>query len=223
MTTALSPTAASPADLLPPARRSAPSGAPAAGGSILTPPPVRIASARTGRAAPPRQPPTRRTYLAPVPDCEPPFDDERPGYAPVSGAAARWTWSRSIGTPVADRTVPGWCISADMGVSRTRRSALPDPRDTAAVLARAFIEALAGLRQLNQLSAHCAPEVFAGLRPRVRQGGVPPKLMSVRASEPTDGVAEASAVFRRGQRVAALAFRMQGIDGRWRVTDLQIG
>ena len=181
----------------------------------------------TTRPAPPRtvpvgQPP-RRTHLAPVPDCEPPFDDERPGYGPVPHPAARWTWSRSIGVPVADWTVPGWCNDPDMGVSRTRRSALPEPRETAGVLASAFIEALAGLRQLNQLSTHCSPEVFAGLKTRVHAGGTPPKLMSVRASEPTDGVAEASAVFRRGRRVAALAFRMQGIDGRWRVTELQIG
>ncbi|WP_111767546.1 Rv3235 family protein [Nakamurella deserti] len=189
------------------------------------PSPARLRAGRTTPvgAATARPLPARRMYLVPVPDSEPPFDDERPGYGPVAGSAARWTLSRSIGAPVADWTVPGWCNDADMGVSRTRSSALPDPRQTAGVLSRAILEALAGLRQLNQLSTHCSPEVFAGLKVRVRAGGSPPKLMSVRASEPTDGVAEASAVFRRGNRAAALAFRMQGIDGRWRVTELQIG
>lgn len=175
------------------------------------------------RARPARVIPARRTHLAAVPDCEPPFDDERPGFAPVSSAAARWTWSRSVGAPVIDWTVPSWCHDPDMGVERTARSALPDPRETAGVLARALIEALAGLRQLSQLSTHCSPEVFAALRLRVQAGGAPPKLLSVRASEPSDGIAEASAVFRRGARAAALAFRLQGIDGRWRVTALQIG
>lgn len=181
------------------------------------------AAAPVIRTAPHPQPSRRRTHLAAVPDCEPPFDDERPGFGPVSTAAARWTWSRSVGVPVVDWTVPSWCNDTDMGVERTARSALPDPRETAGVLARAVIEALAGLRQLNQLSTHCSPEVFAALKVRVRTGGAPPKLMSVRASEPTDGIAEASAVFRRGARAAALAFRLQGIDGRWRVTALQIG
>ncbi len=167
--------------------------------------------------------PVRRTHLAAVPDCEPPFDDERPGFGPVSSAAARWTWSRTVGTPVVDWTVPSWCHDPDMGVERTARSALPDPRETAGVLARALIEALAGLRQLSQLSTHCSPEVFAALQRRVAVGGTVPKLLSVRTSEPTDGIAEASAVFRRGARAAALAFRLQGIDGRWRVTALQIG
>jgi hypothetical protein len=187
--------------------------------------PARTRSARSVpvRSSTARALPVRRPHLVPVPDCEPPFDDERPGYGPIAGSAARWSWSRSVGAPVADWTVPGWCNDADMGVSRTRSSALPDPRETAGVLARALLEALAGLRQLNQLSTHCSPEVFAGLKVRVRPGGSPPKLLSVRASEPTDGVAEASAVFRRGKRAAALAFRMQGIDGRWRVTELQIG
>lgn len=211
MTTALSPGTLRPV------------GAPTAPLPRATPT-VRPAPVHPARARPATtRTPVRRTYLAPVPDCEPPFDDERPGYGPVAGSAARWTWSRSIGMPVADRSVPGWCNDADMGVSHTRRSALPEPRETAGVLARALLEALAGLRPLNQLSAHCSPEVFAGLKERVRPGDVPPKLQSVRASEPTDGIAEASAVFRRGQRAAALAFRMQGIDGRWRVTDLQLG
>jgi hypothetical protein len=157
-----------------------------------------------------------------VPDCEPPFDDEQPTGS-VAMARAPVTWPDVAGSPVIDWTVPGWSRDTDMGVTRTSTQALPNARETAGVLARALIEALAGFRQLAQLNTHCSPEVFAGLRGRVRPGGPLPKLLSIRASEPTDGVAEATAVFRRGERAAAMAFRLQGIDGRWRVTALQIG
>ncbi len=43
------------------------------------------------------------------------------------------------------------------------------------------------------------------------------------SDQPTDGVAEVAAVFRTAERVRAMAFRIQGIDGRWRITHLQIG
>ena len=177
---------------------------------------------RTVVSAPSRTP-LRRSHLIPVPESEPPYDDEGGSQELPAAVRARLHWSKSAGTPVVDWTVPGWSRDTDVGVTRTASSALPSARQTAGILARALIEALAGVRQVGQLSVHCSPEVFAGLRGRVRPGGPLPKLLSVRASEPADGVAEASAVFRRGERVAALAFRLQGIDGRWRVTALQIG
>lgn len=164
----------------------------------------------------------RRGYLTAVPECEPPFDDEVAALPMSASLRARMTWSPA-GSPVVDWTVPGWSRETDIGVTRTSSTALPDARKTAGVLARAVIEALAGLRQVGQLSTHCSPEVFAGLRARVNAGGPPPRLQSVRASEPADGIAEASAVFRRGDRAAAMAFRLQGVDGRWRITALQIG
>ena len=49
-----------------------------------------------------------------------------------------------------------------------------------------------------------------------------PHLVSVRVCEPADGVAEVSVAFRRAERVRALAFRIQGVDGRWRMTALQL-
>ena len=48
-------------------------------------------------------------------------------------------------------------------------------------------------------------------------------VRSVRLCEPADGVAEASAVVVDGGRVRALAFRLVGLDGRWRVEALQVG
>lgn len=169
------------------------------------------------------QPTGRHPHLRPVPNCEPPYDDEQISEQLPASVRARLTWATAAGTPVVDWTVPGWSRETDIGVTRTATDSLPNARDTAGVLARALIEALAGFRQIAQLSSHCSPEVFAGLRSLVRPGGPLPKLQSIRASEPADGVAEATAVFRRGERSAAMAFRLQGIDGRWRVTALQIG
>jgi hypothetical protein len=48
-------------------------------------------------------------------------------------------------------------------------------------------------------------------------------VRGVRVCEPADGVAEASAVVVDGGRVRAQAFRLVGLDGRWRVEALQIG
>jgi hypothetical protein len=45
----------------------------------------------------------------------------------------------------------------------------------------------------------------------------------VHVCEPVDGVAEVSAVARRAGRAHAVAARLEGIDGRWRCTALQIG
>jgi hypothetical protein len=48
-------------------------------------------------------------------------------------------------------------------------------------------------------------------------------LGRVHVCEPVDGVAEVSAVAHRSGRAHAVAARLEGIDGRWRCTALQIG
>jgi hypothetical protein len=40
--------------------------------------------------------------------------------------------------------------------------------------------------------------------------------------EPADGVAEVCAVVSHGERFRAIALRLEGIDGRWRCTVLQL-
>jgi hypothetical protein len=45
----------------------------------------------------------------------------------------------------------------------------------------------------------------------------------VHVCEPVDGVAEVSAVAHRGGRAHAVAARLEGVDGRWRCTAVQIG
>ncbi len=232
-------------------------------------------------ASPPAEPATtpagtavgavERPYLTAVPDCEPPFDDDRSPInrllqartAALGRAGARQgtgdrspTGSVAVGRPAAgyersaravrpvlaprrslldtggaglpsapdtvvDAAVPGWCQDADMGVQRTATAELPPAARSGPVLARALVEVLCGQRALPQLRVHCAPDVFAGLQNKPVLRGALGHLLTVRVCEPADGAAEISVVFRRGERVRALAFRMQGVDGRWRITALQ--
>jgi hypothetical protein len=170
--------------------------------------------------------PARRPYLAPVPDCEPPFDDERSAVSRLRQlrvTARSAALVRTVPDTVKDPAVPGWSQDADMGVRRTATAALPAATRSGPVLARALVEVLSGQRPLSQLRVYCAPEVFAGLQARPVLRGALGHLLNVRVCEPADGAAEISAVFRRGERVRALAFRIQGVDGRWRITALQTG
>ncbi len=106
----------------------------------------------------------------------------------------------------------------------TSTADLPAVRDAGVTLARALIETLAGCRRLEQLRAHCAPEVYAGLHDAPMLGGRHgTQLLHTRICEPRDGVAEVSVIFRCGETVRAMAMRLQGVDGRWRITALEIG
>jgi hypothetical protein len=165
-------------------------------------------------------------YRAPNP--EPPYDEAPP--ARLRSAPALAPWPQPTGA-AALRLVPEPDAEEDDdGVSfepeRTPRERLEDPRPRAAVLARALLEALAGDRPLGQLLRWMTPEVFASVEPLVAARGTRPWAMSVRrvfVTEPTPGIAEVTAVVQRGPRCGALALRLEGLDGRWIVTALQIG
>ena len=58
-----------------------------------------------------------------------------------------------------------------------------------------------------------------GAAPSTRQAVV----RGVRVCLPADGVAEASAVVIDADRVRAVAVRLEGLDGRWRATALEVG
>jgi hypothetical protein len=127
-------------------------------------------------------------------------------------------------TTIASPGVPSWSSEADIGVRKTASHHLPPADRAASVLARALVEVLSGQRPLAQLRVHCAPEIYAGLgeRPPAPPMALP-HLLTVRVCEPADGVAEVGVAFRRADRVKALAFRIEGVDGRWRITALQLG
>jgi Family of unknown function (DUF6459) len=119
-------------------------------------------------------------------------------------------------------------VDADFGPRWTPRADLPDPRDAGRRVLTTTLEALAGRRPIGQVGPLVAPGVFAALaggrRPRwCREGNAPIVVGPVHVCEPVDGVAEVSAVARRAGRAHAVAARLEGIDGRWRCTAVQIG
>ncbi len=118
--------------------------------------------------------------------------------------------------------------AADFGPTWSSRNDLPEPGLAGRRLLLLVLEGLAGLRPLAQAQRLTAPNLYAGLAARPRPawcaGGTAPVLLGpVHVCEPVDGVAEISAVARRSGRAHAVAARLEGIDGRWRCTALQIG
>lgn len=108
------------------------------------------------------------------------------------------------------------------------RSDLPDVGAAGRRLITLALEVLSGRRPASQLQPLTTPGVYASLasgrRPRWCADGTAPLLVGrVHVGEPVDGVAEIAAVARRAGRAHAVAARLEGIDGRWRCTALQIG
>lgn len=119
---------------------------------------------------------------------------------------------------------------------------LPDPTAVCCSVVRAAVEALRGTRPLAQLTRWVSPEVFqalahrTGLTLRARQASgaprsatVPPAtvrpvtVLRARLCRIGYAVAEASVVVDDGQRVRAVAVRLEARRGSWRVTVLDIG
>ena len=116
------------------------------------------------------------------------------------------------------------------GFQPTGRRDLPDPAHWAGHLAQALVEVMAGARPASQLLRWATPEVYAVVARRSAvsaRRGLPATrratVRSVRVCEPADGVAEACAVVVDGPRVRALAMRLVGLDGRWRIEAFQVG
>ncbi len=121
----------------------------------------------------------------------------------------------------------------------TGRLDLPDPRPWAHRFAQAVVEVLSGDRPHAQLSRWVSVTVQRAVEaavdglvevtgaPGLRRPGTGragrPQVRSVHVSEPADGVAEVCATVRHGRRVRALAFRLEGVDGRWCCTALRTG
>jgi hypothetical protein len=174
------------------------------------------------------RPPLR---LLRAPAFDPPYDDELTASPPaVEGSLAlAFPTAGHDGLPL--RLVPPALGRDDaFGRERTSRSSLPDPRQWAGRLAQAVVEVLAGARPAAQLSRFASLEVLDHLERAVgrlqRGHGAParrPVVRSIRVSEPDDGIAEACAVIDTGPRRRAIALRLEGADGRWQCTALQIG
>jgi Family of unknown function (DUF6459) len=195
-------------------------------------------------SSPPQPSPLRRL---PLPCCEPPFDDEL-GRAPAGWRPAPTRTTAGVqgtlalafvlpsGIPAMPEPPPALRLVAldtialdEFGPRPTRRAALPAPRTWAGRVVQAIVEVLAGVRPATQLVRWTTAEVYEEISARVlAQGGDPagpPRgvVRSLHVSEPADGVAEVCALVRRGARSTAVALRLEGMDGRWQCTALELG
>lgn len=183
------------------------------------------ASTRAPEMPAPAAPPPLRLVVVPTP--QPPLEDERLAVRLVlPGVTAPRPAHRPGPRPRTERVTAR--PDDDFGPSLSVRADLPDPREAGLRLITCTLEALAGRRPFAQLQPMTSMRVFAALsggrRPRWCTEGSSPLLVSrVHVCEPVDGVAEVSAVARRNGRAHAVAARLEGIDGRWRCTALQIG
>jgi hypothetical protein len=193
--------------------------------------------------------PTIRRLPCPAPD--PPFDDEigiRPDTRPapaIQGALALAFMLptgvpaepeapanlRLVDDPSADtlarRDEPDPFVAEFTARRPTSGEVLPEPRRWSARLAQAIVETLHGHRPVQQLLRWTDDAVYTAITNRLasRPRATPrarPTVRSIRVCTPTDGVAEASAVIQTGHRCRAIAMRLEGLDGQWRCTALEI-
>ena len=110
---------------------------------------------------------------------------------------------------------------------------LPEPGAWATRFVQAAVEVAAGVRSPGQLARWSTLEVHtmltrrALLSLRVRRNSDRPAgrvvVRTVRTCQPRDGVCEAGAVVMDGDRVRAVALRMEGTRGRWQVIAMELG
>ncbi|HEY5202939.1 MAG TPA: Rv3235 family protein [Acidothermaceae bacterium] len=128
-------------------------------------------------------------------------------------------------------------VEEEFGPQKTATTLLPAPTPWAGRLVQAMIEVVSGVRPVSQLVRWTTAPVYEELcarvaRPVAATGAgsraiattrLAEVVRSIRVSEPRDGVAEVCAIVQQGPRCRAIALRLEGIDGRWQCTALQIG
>lgn len=160
-------------------------------------------------------PPALRLVSAPV--SAPPYDDE------LNGAPTL----RLVG-PVTRPVEPApFNDEAWLAAERTPTAQLPPSTTFAHTLVQGLLEVLAGVRPLKQLQRDTTPELYQALLVAVtrtpRASGARPHRRAVRSvhvQERPEGIVEVCATVERGPRLAALALRLEGLDGRWKCTEL---
>lgn len=117
---------------------------------------------------------------------------------------------------------------------RTSTDALPDPVPLLRNLTVGVLEALAGVREAEQLARWLSEDAFASVitrvnlaaRARSARGTVAARphqrVLSVHHTAPADGVIEGVVIVATPARTRAVAIRLEGIDHRWRATSLAL-
>ena len=117
---------------------------------------------------------------------------------------------------------------------RARLTDLPDPEPLLRNLTVGVLEALAGVREVEQLARWLSEETFLSVakrcslaaRARSARGLTVARpqhqIMSLRTQHPTDGVVESVVIVRTPTRTRAIAIRLEGLDQRWRATSMAL-
>ena len=146
---------------------------------------------------------------------------------PPRSATAR----RSVSTP---RRGSALEVAEYFAPQRTGTDALPAPEPLLKNLTIGVLEALAGVREVDQLARWFGEDAFRALitranlsaRARSARGVAPARpvhhILSTRHSSPADGVIEGVVIVAGPARTPALALRFEGWDGRWRATSLPL-
>ncbi len=173
-------------------------------------------------------------HLANVPAFEPPYDDELGDDAGASGATPLPFGLRRLQlVPPLPTSSPAAAVDDEtfFGPQRTTTAALPEVKAWSHRFVTAMLETVEGRRGFAQVARFVSPGLAADIertskvRARMaaaRSAGQAVLVRSVHVCEIEDGVAEVSAVVRRGARTLAVALRLEGIDGRWVCTALQM-
>lgn len=116
----------------------------------------------------------------------------------------------------------------------TSSADLPDPVPLVRNLTAGVMEALAGVRDLDQLARWLTEDTYRGLLIQVNLAirarsarGVPAvrpvhRILNVHHSSPADGAVEAVVIVAGPARTRAVAIRLEGLDRRWRATSLAL-
>ncbi|WP_019618667.1 Rv3235 family protein [Gulosibacter faecalis] len=111
---------------------------------------------------------------------------------------------------------------------------LPNPEPLLLNLGRSVFEALAGVREVEQMVRWLAPEVYSKLLARVQhaargraRNGTPvmrPQIDPIRCiwQSPRPGVVESTVLIDFGTRVRAVAIRLEGYRDRWRAERIHV-
>jgi len=135
-------------------------------------------------------------------------------WAPVNGSSAL-----AYAAPV-----PHLIALDDSEHQHTSRTELPSAHQWSIRLVHGLVEVMNGVRPATQLTRWLTIEVLSQVKNHIYAHDMRRLIVrSVHVSEPDDGVAEVCAVFGTPNRCYALAMRLEGIDGRWRATQLTWG
>lgn len=113
-------------------------------------------------------------------------------------------------------------FDADFAPEPTSSRDLPELKQWCENFARNVLEIYAGRRTPAQLTKAFHHRIFTELLNKSGSENEVGHIRKLHIHEPLDGVCEALVTVRFGERLRALTFRFEGVDGRWLCTALRL-